>query len=177
MTVISSGLSAPSRRIVSSIGALTRAAHLVDGLFQRQATDFLAVDLGDQVTGQNASLFGGRVEHRRDHLDEFVLHRDLDAEAAIFTLCLGAHVRGILGVHEGGVRIERGQHAVDRVLDQLLVFGFLDIIGAHALEDVTEDRKLLVGVCAGRIRGHHEAVAGQDQHRGGAHQASGEQQR
>jgi hypothetical protein len=50
------------------------------------------------------------------------------------------------------MRIERRQHAVDGVLDQLLVFRLLDIIGAHALEHVAEDRQLLVGVAAGRIR-------------------------
>ncbi len=36
------------------------------------------------------------------------------------------------------MRIERGQHAVDRRLDQLLLIGLFDIIGADFFEDVAE---------------------------------------
>ena len=58
------------------------AAHLVDGLVERQALDLLAVELDDEIVGHDAGAGGRRVVDRRDHLDHAVLHGDLDAEAA-----------------------------------------------------------------------------------------------
>ena len=99
------------------------AAHLVDGFFELEAAHRLAVDLRDVVAGKNAGLGGGRIVDRGDDLDEFVFHRHFDAETAEFTLGLGAHVFGILGIHVARMRIERGEHAVDGVLDQLVFCG------------------------------------------------------
>jgi hypothetical protein len=42
------------------------------------------------------------------------------------------------------MRIERGQHAVDRRLDQVGFVDLLDILRADALEDVAEQVELLV---------------------------------
>ena len=50
------------------------------------------------------------------------------------------------------MRVERGQHAVDRRLDQLRVVRLLDIVGADALEHVAEQIELAVGVGGGRLR-------------------------
>src|SRR3546814_7608676 len=44
------------------------------------------------------------------------------------------------------MRIERGEHAVDRRLDQLLVADLLDIFRPDALEDLAEEVELPVGV-------------------------------
>ena len=44
------------------------------------------------------------------------------------------------------MRIEPGQHAVDRRFDQLAVVRLLDIVGAHALEHVAEQVELAIGV-------------------------------
>ena len=54
-----------------------------------------------------------------DHLDHAVLHRDFDAEPAEFAAGLHLHVAEMLRIEIGRMRIERGQHAVDRRLDQL----------------------------------------------------------
>ena len=43
------------------------------------------------------------------------------------------------------MRIEPGEHAVDRRRDELVVIGFLDIIGAHPLVHVAKQVELLVG--------------------------------
>ena len=83
-------------------------------------------------------------------LTSAVLHRDLDAEAAELALHLHLHVAEVLGVHVARMRIERGQHAVDRRLDELLVGDLLDIIGAHPLEHLAEQIELAVGVGIGR---------------------------
>ena len=44
------------------------------------------------------------------------------------------------------MRIERGQHAVDGVFDELLLIGLLDIVGAHLVEHVAKQAEILVGV-------------------------------
>ncbi|MHC2394761.1 hypothetical protein ACVIHB_009617 [Bradyrhizobium liaoningense] len=90
-----------------------------------------------------------------------VLHRDLDAEAAELTAGLHLHVAEAFGVHVARMRIEAGEHAADGGFDQLGVIGLLDIIGAHALEDLAEQIELAIGVRGGGSRaGAHEHRAG-----------------
>ncbi len=134
-----------------------RAAHLLDGLVESQALHRLVVEIGDDVIGHDAGAGGRRVVDRRDHLDQTVFHRDLDAEAAELTAGLHLHVAEALGVHVARMRIEAGEHAADGGFDQLGVVGLLDIVGAHALEDVAEQIELTIGVRSGGSRaGAHE---------------------
>ena len=84
-----------------------RPLHLVHGLLQRQPLDRVVVDLGDQVARQDAGLGRGRIVDRRDHLDEAVLHRDLDAEPAELAMGGLLHVAPGLLVHVARMRIER----------------------------------------------------------------------
>ena len=128
-----------------------RPAHLLDRLVQGQALHLLAVELGDDVVRHHAGLGGRRVVDRGDDLDEAVLHRDLDAEAAEFAARLHLHVAEALRVHVARMRIEPVEHAVDRLLDQLAVVRLLDVVGAHALEHVAEQIELPVGVRGGRL--------------------------
>ena len=107
------------RWILSVTDGVDRAAHLVDGLVQVEALDRLAVDLRDDVVGENPGTRGRRVVDRRDDLHEAVFHRHLDAEAAEFAAGLHLHVTEALGVHVARMRIERGQHAVDGRFDEL----------------------------------------------------------
>ena len=103
-----------------------------------------------------------RVVDRRHDLDQAVLHRDLDAEAAELAAGLHLHFLEALGVHVARMRIERSEHAVDGGLDQLLFIRRLDIVGAHAVEHVAEQIELLVGI---GIRRRDGAVEGLPQHR------------
>ena len=105
------------------------------------------------VRGLDAGAEGRRVVDRRYDLDQAVLHRDLDAEAAELASGLDLHLLEALGVEVAGMRVEGGEHAVDGVLDQLLVRRFLDIVGADLLEDVAEQPQLLVGVRVVRALG------------------------
>jgi hypothetical protein len=123
-----------------------RAAHLLDRLVEGEALHRLVVEMGDDVVGHDAGLGGRRVVDRRDHLDQAVFHRDLDAEPAELAAGLHLHVAEALGVHVARMRIEPGQHAVDRGFDQLAVVGLLDIVGAHPLEHVAEQIELPIGV-------------------------------
>ena len=64
------------------------------------------------------------------------------AEPAKLALGLDLHVPVFLRIEITGVRIERGQHALNGGLDQLLVGHLLDVFGPHALEHVAEQLEL-----------------------------------
>ena len=123
-----------------------RAAHLLDGLVQGEPLHLLLVELGDDVVGHDAGLGGGRLVDRRHHLDQAVFHGDFDAEAAELAAGLHLHVAEGLRLHVARMRIEPGQHAVDRGFDQLGIVRLLDVVGADPLEHVTEQVELPVGV-------------------------------
>ena len=129
-----------------------RAAHLLDRLVEGETLHGFVVEIGDDVVGHDAGLRRRGVVDRRDHLDQAVFHRDLDAEPAEFTAGLHLHVAKTLRVHVAGMRIEAGQHARDRGFDQLAVVGLLDIVAAHALEHVAEQIELAIGVRGRRTR-------------------------
>ena len=99
----------------------------------------------DEVAGLDAGLGRRRVVDRRDHLDHPVLHRDLDAEPAELALGLDLHVVPFLGIDVARMRIERGEHALDRGFDELLVRDRLDVGRADLLEHVAEQVQLLIG--------------------------------
>jgi hypothetical protein len=117
-------------------------------LVDRHALNRLAVDLGDDVVGQDTSSSGGRVVDRGHDLDEALLHRDLDAKPAELAVGFGLHLLELVRAHIGRVRVKRGEHAVDGALDQFLLAGALDIVCAQLLEYVTEKAEL--PVCLGR---------------------------
>ena len=136
-----------------------RPLHLVHGLLQGQPLNRFIVDLGDEVARQDAGLRRGRVVHRRDHLDEAVLHRDLDAEPAELAVGGLLHVAPGLLIHVARMRIERGDHAVDRALDQPGVVGLLDIVGPDPLEHVAEQIELRIGIGTGGGLGGRNQIA------------------
>ena len=148
--VTSIGASVPLRTIFSRVLVLTAPFILFDGLLQRQPLHRVVVDLGDQVARQDAGLRRRRIVDRRDHLDEAVLHRDLDAEPAELAVSRLLHVVPGLLVHVARMRIERGDHAVDGAFDQLGVVGLLDIVGPDPLEHLAEQIELRIGIVGTR---------------------------
>jgi hypothetical protein len=136
-----------------------RAAHLLDRLAEREAGDRLVVDVGDQVAGLDPGLEGRGLVDRGDDLHEAVLHRDLDPEPAELAPRLHLHVAVAVGVEVARVRVERAQHPVDGRLDQLLVRGLLDVLGADALEHVAEQLQVTERV-AGRLDAAGERAEG-----------------
>ena len=167
-----------SRVSVSSIGlscalahdgqldlGVDRAAHLLDRLVEGEALHLVFVELGDEIVGQHAGLGGGRLVDRRDDLDQAVFHGDFDAEAAEFAARLHLHVAERFRLHVAGMRIEAGEHAVDRGFDQLLIVRLLDVVGADALEHIAEQIELAVRVGSGRLGAgaEHDARLHRDQ--------------
>ncbi len=122
-----------------------RPAHLVHRVREGQAQHALAVDMGDEVVGLDPGLGRGGVVDRRHHLDEAVLHGDLDPEAPELALGLHLHVVEGAGGQIGRMRVQGREHAVDGALDQGLLVRLLHIRGAHALEDVAEQVEIFVG--------------------------------
>ena len=95
------------------------AAHPVDRLVERAAVEEMAVDMGDEVARLDAGAVGRGAAGRRDHLDRAVLHRDGEAEPAIIAVGRRHQRAEAARVEIGAVRIEAGEHAVDRAADQL----------------------------------------------------------
>ena len=95
--VTSIGLSAPLRMNLQPDLGVDRAAHLLDGLVEREALHRLVIEMGDDVARQDAGLGRRRIVDRRHHLDQAVLHRDFDAEAAELAAGLHLHVAEAFG--------------------------------------------------------------------------------
>ena len=115
-------------------GGLGLAAHALDRIVEGHAFHRRVVELDDQVAGLDAGAERRRVLDRRNHLDEAVFHADLDAEAAELALRADLQFLECLLVEIGRVRIEAGQHAVDRLGDELLVLDRLDIVALDRAE-------------------------------------------
>ncbi len=117
--------------------------------------------LGDDVICHHAGLGRRSIVDRRNDLDQTVLHGDLDAETAELAARLHLHVAEAVRIHVTRMRIEAGQHAVDRRFDELAVVRLFDVISAHALEHVAEQIKRPVSVRCRRPRGGiHQECAG-----------------
>ena len=116
------------------------AAHALDRFVQRQAFDGGVVDLGDQVIGFEAGLVSGRALDGRDDADQPVFLRDLDADTD--ELAAGAFLEFLEGllVEVLRVRIQARDHARDGIGDQLLVVGWLHVVG---LDQAKYGRQLL----------------------------------
>ncbi len=126
--------------------AAGRPTHLVDRVVQGQPLDGLAVDAEDQVARFHAGARRGGVVDRADDFDQAAIGGDLKAKAAELALGLHLHVGPLLLVHVRAVGVEAGEHAVQRVLDQVAVLDRLDVVGADLLEYVAEQGQQMVGV-------------------------------
>ena len=156
-SVTSIGLSCPLRMIFSLILVPIGTAHLVDGLIERQPLHRFVVKIGDDVVGQDPRLGRRRLVDRRDHLDQAVLHRDLDAETAELSARLHLHVAEALGIHIARMRIETSEHAADGRFDQLAVVGLFDVVATDPLEHIAEQIELAISIRGRgtRARSHH----------------------
>ena len=124
------------------------AAQPFHRLGQLHADDGFIINGNQVILGLQASVRGWRVIDRRDDLDHALFHCDLDTKAAKASFCLLLHFREVLGIEEGRMRVERGQHAGDRRLDKFAVLDLVDIALADTLEDVTEQPELTIGILA-----------------------------
>jgi len=83
-----------------------------------------------------------------------VLRGDLDAETAVFAGGLRLHVLEVFRVEIGRVRVERGEHAVDRGFHGLVGVELGDVVGLGFRQNVSEQVELLgdFGLLGGLVR-------------------------
>ena len=77
---------------------------------------------------------------------------DLDAEAAEFTALLVLHLREGFRIEIVAVGIKLGEHAVDRIFDEILAVDFADVLILDQGEHPAEGPELILGIP--RIRQH-----------------------
>ena len=87
-------------------GRIDRAAHFLDRLIERQPLRRLVVDRGDDVAREDARLGRRRIVDRGHDLDEAVLLRHLDTQAANSAFRLDLHVAELFCVHVARMRVE-----------------------------------------------------------------------
>ena len=145
-------------------------AHLRHGVIELEPVDQLAVDVADVVARLDPGLVRGAALERRHDFHHSFGHLHRDAEALVVAV---DHRRQPLeaGAFEiGGVRVERGEHAVDRAANQRLVVDRLDIarldplVGGEELGEFGRDRAVDLGIAGGRGRQQRDG----GQQRGGA---------
>ena len=79
-----------------------------------------AVDIDDDIARLNAGARGRSAVDRADHFQQTVGFGHLQAETAELAGGLDLHVVILLLIHVAAMRIQPGEHAVDRVIDQLV---------------------------------------------------------
>ena len=119
------------------------AAHALDRIVQAQALDHGVVDLGDEVIGLEARAEGRRALDRRHHLDQPVFLRDLDADADEAARGAFAEFPERLLVEILRMRVEAGDHAGDRIGDELLLVDRFHIVALDHAEHRSELLHLL----------------------------------
>ena len=119
------------------------SAHHLHRFGQRHPLHRRVVEPDHQVSRLHAGALCGRVVDGRDHLDEPVLHADLDPQAPELPARARLQLLVVVRDEVGGVRIEPGQHPADCVLEQRLVVDRLDVIVLDLGEDLREGAQIL----------------------------------
>ena len=145
--------------------AIGRTAQFLLDLRQGQVVGRLLVDREDQIAGLEAGRRRRRTVARRDHLHCPVVERHDQAGRGALVGGRGFQRLVFVLVQIHRTRIEAGQHAGDRGLDQLLVGDRFDRILPDPLEGLAEQVQLLVDAAlAGfllRQSGHRQQQDGQ----------------
>ncbi len=121
------------------------SAHAGDCLVEIAPVDQFAVEMGDIVAGLEPGLHRRTAAERRDDLHRPVVHLHGQAEPGVIAVDHRFEPLQIRPVEIGGVRIEAGEHAVDRAADQRLVVDRLDVAGLDPLVGREQAREFGAG--------------------------------
>ena len=113
-------------------------------MLQSKALDLLVIESGNDIVTHHPRFGCRRILDGRYHLEQAVLHRNLKTKAAELAACLNLHVAEALWIEIRRMWIERRQHAVDGVFNQLLIIGLFDIVRTHMLKHVAEKSNLTI---------------------------------
>src|SRR5262249_52304261 len=125
-----------------SHGAPGGAAHAHSGLLEI-AADIDAVDLHDLIAAPEPRELRGRALDGMQHLHRPVCGPHLHAAGGIGAHGADANRVELLAVEIGGMRIEGGHHAAQRLLHQYVIVDVLDVVALDALIDFSEEARLL----------------------------------
>ena len=114
---------------LDGVPSLPRMRPMVSG--ERGGVDGHAVDRRDDIAGANPGRGGRRTVEGRDHHDLPVLHRHLDADARVLARTRDLDVVVLFAVQIRGVGIQRGHHAADGRLQQLMIVHGVDVSRAR----------------------------------------------
>ena len=118
-------------------------AHHLHRIGQRHSLHRGVVEPDHQIPRLDAGALRGGIVDGRDHLDEPVLHADLDSQAPELAARARLQLLVVVGDEVGGVRVESGQHPADGVLEQRPVPDRLDVIVLDLGEDLREGAEIL----------------------------------
>ena len=150
---------APGRaRHLEQASGARRAHQRLDAIDLLPAARLRAVDLQQLVAGRKSRAGRRRLVERRHNHQLVAARRDLQADAAVLAVGLLLQ-RGVrLRLHEGGVGIERPDHALDGAVEELRVVDVLDVVVLDEAQHVAEHVELAVrpGRIGGGARHAHE---------------------
>ena len=145
----SSGMSAPSRTTVTLILVPTWPRILSTAWSRhRPCTGVPSSSTMKSPARIPAERRRGVVDGR-DDLDDALFHLHFDAEAAELAGGVFLHIGIVDRLHIAGMRIERGQHALERGVDEFALIGGLDIFGADSVKDAAEQLEIGIDLVAG----------------------------
>ena len=104
-----------------------------------------AIDLRDEIAGTQSGTRGRRALDRVQDLHGRILGGDLDPDARIRAHRAQANFLELVVVQECRMRIETGDHAAHRILEQLVIIDVIDVVALHALEYLGEQVRLFPG--------------------------------
>ena len=112
------------------LGAFLATQPLHDvAVLHLHASNNSVVDHSDAVTGQNAHSLTGTTGNSLDDVERILVHVELDAHAAEFTLQGLLEFFGLFGIGIGRVGIKAVEHALDGILNQLFLIDGVHIKG------------------------------------------------
>ena len=111
------------------------AAHAGNRFVEFEAVDQFAIEMGNVVARLDAGFVGRTAAEGRDDLNRAIFADNRQAETGIIAVDHRFEPLEVRSVEIAGMRVQRGQHTVDRAVDQDIVLDRLDITCLDALVD------------------------------------------
>ena len=128
------------------------ATHTIDRVVQILEIHRHFIDGENPVACQHARLVRRAAFDRIDDTDRAILERDFDSHTRVFARGADADLVQLVGIEEGGVRIEIGDDSADGRIHQLLVGHLLDVVVADQFDYFGEQARILPRHRASRFR-------------------------
>ena len=115
-------------------------AFLDIAVFHLDASDSRVVHIDDTVSGKHTHALTRAAGNGLDHIERVVAHVELDADAAELTLQRLLQFLCLLGVGIGRVGVKALKHALDGILDELIL---VDRVNIQAVDGIFRIQQFL----------------------------------